>query len=329
MFDRLFDGSLMPHGHCLLWREDLLFLHLGGDILTVLSYAIIPLGLIAIVLKRDDLKFDRLFWLFAAFIFFCGLTHALGMLNIWHGYYFIEGLVKLCTGIISAITAYTLLRLIPTILKIPGSQDLEYRNQELLALKETLIESNRSLEKRVLQRTEALEKLARTDALTGILNRGEIIRLGHAEFARAERYQRAFSVIMIDIDLFKNINDTYGHQAGDDALIMVANAIQGCCRDCDYLGRYGGEEFLLICPETDAESALELAERCRVSVSEIQKNPAITISLGVAGVALEMDLEALIFNADAALYTAKDQGRNRVHYHPNVQSMPPCLKPSI
>lgn len=305
----------MPHGHCLLWREDLLFLHLGGDILTALSYAIIPITLVYIVRSRDDLRFDWIFWLFAAFIFSCGVSHVMGIINIWHGYYFIEGLVKFGTGLISTITAIMLLRLIPSIRRIPSTRQLELSNRELLTVKEELINANRTLEQRVQRRTAELEKLARTDALTGVANRGEIIRLGHSEFARAKRYNRDFSVIMIDIDLFKEINDTKGHQAGDDALIHVAQALKGCCREADYLGRYGGEEFLIVCPETDTNAANQLAERCRLVVMELPETPKITISLGVADIADETDLEALIYDADAALYRAKEQGRNRVVCH--------------
>ena len=82
MLEMVFNGSFMPHGHCLLWRWDLLFLHVGGDALTGLAYAMIPIALIHIVLKRNDLKFDRLFLLLSGFISFCGITHLLGLFNI-------------------------------------------------------------------------------------------------------------------------------------------------------------------------------------------------------------------------------------------------------
>lgn len=208
MWERLFDGSLMPHGHCLLWRSDLLLLHVGGDVMTAISYALIPIGLIYLVRKRTDLSFDRLFWLFAAFIFFCGLTHLIGLINIWHGYYFIEGIAKFSTGIVSAITALVLLRLLPVILAIPSQEALHQQNKDLLALKVQLLKANSELEERVRQRTEKLEAIARTDDLTGVINRGEIFRIAHDEFARAQRYERKLSIIMIDIDYFKAINDS-------------------------------------------------------------------------------------------------------------------------
>lgn len=305
----------MPHGHCLLWRPDLLLLHISGDILIALSYALIPMALVYIVYKRDDLKFDRLFWLFAAFIFSCGITHVISLVNIWHGYYFIAGIAKSVTGVISAITAVALIRLVPGILKIPSTTDLEASNQALLAAKDELVSANKTLEQRVQRRTQELERLARTDMLTGIANRREVVSVGHREFARAQRYRRNFSVIMIDIDFFKQINDKKGHQAGDDALIHVAQTLQRCCRQSDHLGRYGGEEFLMICPETDIDAAMQLADRCRIAVMEMADEPGITISLGVADIADEIDLESLISDADAALYRAKEAGRNRVERH--------------
>ncbi len=314
MFEKLFDGSFMPHGHCFLWRPDLLFLHVTGDLLTALSYGIIPLGLVYIVRKRHDLSFDWLFMLFAAFIFFCGLTHVLGLINIWHGYYHVEGIVKLFTGIISAITAFMLIRLAPKIVKIPSAQDLELSNRELALLRDQLQESNLSLERRVAQRTEELERLAITDALTGIHNRGEIMRRGYAELERAERYQRPVAALMIDIDFFKQINDQFGHQAGDHTLQLVAAEIQSCCRLSDSLGRYGGEEFLLLCPEMDKASASHLAERVREKVAALQFEfgQMVTVSIGVADSSEQTNLETLINAADQALYMAKEQGRNKV-----------------
>ena len=314
MFEKFIDGNFMPHGHCFLWRSDLLFLHVAGDMLTAISYGLIPLGLVYIVRKRQDLSFDWLFMLFAAFIFFCGLTHVLGLINIWHGYYYIEGTVKLFTGIISAITAFMLLKLAPSIIRIPSAQDLELSNRELLALRDQLQESNLNLERRVAQRTEELERLAITDALTGVYNRGEIMRRGSSEFERADRYQHRLTALMRDIDCFKDINDQFGHQVGDETLKLVAAEIQSCCRLSDALGRYGGEEFLLLCPEMAKASAYQLAERIRVKVESLSVGLAqtVTVSIGVADSSDQATLETLINAADQALYMAKNQGRNKV-----------------
>jgi hypothetical protein len=131
VFDTLFDGSFMPHAHCLLWRWDLLFLHVSGDFLTFIAYALIPFALIKLVRKRDDLQFNSVFLMFAGFIGFCGISHLMGLINIWNGYYFIEGIFKFITGVISIVTAFVLYRLIPNILQFPSAKVLAQRNDEL------------------------------------------------------------------------------------------------------------------------------------------------------------------------------------------------------
>jgi hypothetical protein len=163
MLNKLFDGSFMPHGHCLLWRWDLLFLHVTGDLLTFTAYFIIPLVLIYLVRKRDDLKFDRIFLLFAAFIAFCGITHFMGLINIWHGYYYIEGILKLSTGLISLTTAIVLWKLTPKILLLPSATLLAQRNEELLKAKQELLEINQTLEVKIAERTNQLHVEANTD----------------------------------------------------------------------------------------------------------------------------------------------------------------------
>jgi len=129
--DRLLAGDFMPHGHCLLWRGDLLFMNVIGDSLTALAYAIIPMALIALVWQRRDLAFDRVFVMFASFIFFCGTTHVMALVNIWHGYYYIEGLTKLVTGLVSISTAVMVWPLVPRVVALPGRGDLLAKNAEL------------------------------------------------------------------------------------------------------------------------------------------------------------------------------------------------------
>lgn len=314
MLDKILDGSLMPHGHCLLWRYDLMFLHLVGDVLTSVSYFLIPIGLVYLVKKRDDLMFNWIFMLFAAFILLCGFTHVFGVINIWQGYYFIEGIAKLATGIVSLTTAIMLWYLMPKALAIPSNAMLEERNAELVRTKSKLEESNRTLEKRVMERTRELAELATTDSLTGLLNHAEILKQAEYELNRSIRYKHQFSVLMIDIDHFKSINDEHGHRIGDRVLLEVSNIIKGSCRHIDKLGRYGGEEFLVICPETDKESAYELAERIRAHVDEMKSADIdhVTCSIGVASYTMEEHRDELINSADRALYKAKHEGRNRV-----------------
>lgn len=117
--DKLLDGSFMPHGHCFLWRGDLLFLHVAGDLTTALAYILIPFVLVRLVIIRDDLRFNSIFLLFAGFILFCGLTHIIDVVNVWHGYYYIEGGAKVATGLISITTAIVLWRLVPVLVAMP------------------------------------------------------------------------------------------------------------------------------------------------------------------------------------------------------------------
>ncbi len=164
-----------------------------------------------------------------------------------------------------------------------------------------------------------IRRLARTDPLTGLPNRGHLFALAEREFAVARRYGRPLTVGMIDVDLFKSINDRYGHARGDAVLRGVAGRARALLRDVDLLGRYGGEEFVLLMPETGLEAARVAAERLRERIgtepfsAEGEEIP-VTVSLGLAAWEPRRDasLEALLQRADRALYEAKAAGRNRV-----------------
>jgi len=165
---------------------------------------------------------------------------------------------------------------------------------------------------------QMLLSMAATDPLTGLLNRREGYRRIEAEHARAARSGKPLCAIMLDIDHFKMINDTHGHLTGDDVLKWLAAVLKKTLRTSDILCRYGGEEFLVVVPETTIETARHLAERLReiVEQNEIILNGSIrlrlTISLGVADLKTGESYEHLIFRADQALYAAKNAGRNRV-----------------
>jgi len=163
-----------------------------------------------------------------------------------------------------------------------------------------------------------LINMALFDSLTGALSRPAFLDQSDKEVARSKRYNRPLSVMMIDIDHFKSINDNYGHAAGDNVLQIFVEAIQEVIRTTDFLGRVGGEEFALLLPDTSAKSAYHLAERVR---ERITKYPylagdmliEVTASLGVAELQTrDPDIKALLNRADEALYTAKQSGRNRV-----------------
>ena len=160
-----------------------------------------------------------------------------------------------------------------------------------------------------------------TDPLMGIHNRRHLTRILEEEFSKAERYTLPFSILMLDIDHFKQINDTYGHDVGDMVLINLGKTIQGLIRETDCVARYGGEEIMVVCPLTDAEHAVELAERLRqeIEASIIVPNDAkneipevrITVSIGVSEYTPDIaSASELVKRADMALYRAKDEGRN-------------------
>lgn len=174
----------------------------------------------------------------------------------------------------------------------------------------------------VTERRAFLKKLeyqAHTDSLTGLPNRRYFFELAERELSRARRYSGAISLLMLDIDRFKEVNDRYGHKAGDLVLINLARICQSALRDIDVVGRLGGEEFAILLPETDNRKAFEIAERLREAIANstttLADGSAITIttSFGVTTRDGESaDMDALIQKADQALYSAKAAGRNRV-----------------
>ncbi len=156
-----------------------------------------------------------------------------------------------------------------------------------------------------------------TDALTGLDNRRRLMENLEAEHRRCQRTGGVYAVVMMDIDHFKDVNDTYGHQAGDDVLRIMAERMRKVFRGTDFIGRYGGEEFAAVLVDTDYQGAFGMAERMRQSVEGSpfdigSKELWITMSLGVAMSATGLEAEAIIGRADEALYRAKEGGRNRV-----------------
>jgi diguanylate cyclase (GGDEF)-like protein len=164
---------------------------------------------------------------------------------------------------------------------------------------------------------ERLEFQATHDSLTRLWNRGGILELLKTEFSRAVRSAEPFSVCLADLDHFKRINDTYGHLAGDEVLHAAGTRMCDALRGYDSLGRYGGEEFLVVLPGCTAQIAMPIAERLRRSIADqpIVSSPQaihMTISIGVSEWRAGMEITDLLRNADLALYRAKDLGRNRV-----------------
>jgi diguanylate cyclase (GGDEF)-like protein len=167
---------------------------------------------------------------------------------------------------------------------------------------------------------QQIENMAISDALTGLFNRRHVMERFSEELERAKRLKKDLGCIMIDIDNFKNINDTYGHLIGDKTLREVSDILKNSIRTYDIAGRYGGEEFLIVLPDTGFEEALRMAERMRrnIKTQPVEKSnmaPAVTISLGIASMLdTDISIDNMIKRADDGLYAAKKGGRDKVSW---------------
>jgi diguanylate cyclase (GGDEF)-like protein len=158
---------------------------------------------------------------------------------------------------------------------------------------------------------EKIQQLSKTDSLTGAYNRKAIIHL--MEHMIDNQKIKVFSVLLLDIDEFKSINDTMGHLVGDKCLKSLSIIVKKNLRSGDYMGRYGGDEFIILLPSTDTKVALIVAERFRRCIEEETANPSFTVSIGVATYPADGEkMSALFEYADAGLYISKENGRNRV-----------------
>lgn len=173
---------------------------------------------------------------------------------------------------------------------------------------------NLTLEQKVIDRTKELELLASTDGLTGLTNRRAFYIEAERVFQSAKRYERKLSMLMLDVDHFKSVNDSFGHAVGDEVLVKVANCFRNICRDTDLPARFGGEEFIVLLEEADEEAAYKTAERLRLAINQIDishTDKNITASLGISILNDKIqNLDELILRADEALYKAKNSGRN-------------------
>lgn len=172
----------------------------------------------------------------------------------------------------------------------------------------------REAERHLTRQNQDLERLSVTDKLTGIFNRVRLDEALNEHYRHARRYGRPVSVALLDLDFFKRVNDVHGHQAGDAVLVRFAEMVAKIVRKNDVFGRWGGEEFMLICPETTAFDAVAIAEKIRQCLEQEPFDPPIrqTVSCGIAELQPGQSLSEWISACDAQLYQAKSQGRNRV-----------------
>ena len=197
-------------------------------------------------------------------------------------------------------------------------EELERINDKAIQLSNDLAQTQRELlsaHNKLKRREEEIRALSLTDQLTGIANRRKLDDAITAEYARALRYGVEFALVIADIDHFKRVNDEFGHDVGDAAIRAFAQVIQGQIRRTDLAARFGGEEFVVLMPESDAECALQCAERIRIQFGQETIPPIarpVTASFGVTTLKPDDTLISLFKRADNALYRAKDSGRNRV-----------------
>lgn len=185
--------------------------------------------------------------------------------------------------------------------------------KELTSRTEELIESTINIRIQVKEK-ELLEKLAQTDSLTGIPNRMKLDKALRENHRRAKNDKHVFGILLLDIDYFKQVNDSYGHQIGDQVLTEISALLSDRIRDFDIVGRWGGEEFLVICAGADNDILRDLAERLRESIENhvFPESISLTTSIGVAAYEHGDDIQYLLSRADKALYRAKSEGRNKV-----------------
>ncbi len=291
--------------------------HLSGSLVAGGACVLISAAMLYIVLSRQDWLFKHLLLVFTGLVFLVGISFLVDALIIGHEHaLLVKTTTRVLVGATAVLAGLELVRLLPTIRSMPNRTSLMKANEELRRTENHLSEAIGLLDQRVEERTRELELLSVTDPLTNVHNRRGVMEKLEKEIERSLRYRHSLSLLMIDLDDFKKINDQFGHHAGDAVLVKAAERINQLSRSSDVVGRFGGEEFLMVLPNTTAEEARQLGERLcvvmeskpiRVDDHEI----TFTCSIGATQLTENSNLDALIQTADKALYEAKHQGKNR------------------
>ncbi len=269
------------------------------SILTI--YTLVVLLWVSISIYRKGNVLARLFLIGHSFF---ALFSAIGI-GFFLGFADYNYVTRHATGFGYSIEALMLAYIIAYKIKL-----LEYKKEELLE----------TLEHKVEERTAELKLLASIDPMTKLYNRRYFIEMSESILDSAKRNGTDTSILILDIDHFKNVNDTYGHRVGDDVIVRLASLLQAISRESDIISRWGGEEFVILFPETDKDGALAISEKIRTdvenSVINLERGRALrlTVSIGITQIDNEEEggIEAAIHRADEALYRAKAGGRNRV-----------------
>jgi len=340
MLEQFFDPTgLAPHGTCLLWRTDVFWSLVGADLAIAVAYVAISSFLLIFILKRKDVSLRGIGSLFAAFILFCAASHATDIWTMWIPEYGVQAVIKIVTATISLSTAVLLWVMLPKILALPSVKQMIEVNASLLSTKNSLRQAQQNLEAKVNERTHELQRTALElrntiselaesnaqlestraeleglilhDPLTGAWNRKKVQETAMQEMRRMARYGHPVSMVFIDLDHFKQVNDAHGHGVGDDILREFCAVSSQCMRSTDLLGRWGSEEFVILAPNSDLAIATALAERICVALTEYDFPIVgrLTASFGVAMYRREETWDAWLARADNALYEAKKAGR--------------------
>lgn len=198
-----------------------------------------------------------------------------------------------------------------------GKGEIASLSKSFRHMVEFVRQTNHNLELRVKERTEDLHRLTEIDPLTGLLNRRGMTDRFEKEVARQARQGGTMGLLLLDLDHFKRVNDTYGHAAGDIALCAVANILNSMRRSYDHAGRWGGEEFLVLLPECSQEDLIAIAERIRAAVAILRietgtQSFSFTVSIGAHHPSTPQTMDAMLLQVDKAMYAAKEAGRNQV-----------------
>lgn len=199
-------------------------------------------------------------------------------------------------------------------IKNAQTEEVQYINEHLESLIEQRTKELEIANSELKKEKDSLEEISSTDQLTGLHNRYQVREIFDFEIAQSKRYHTDLSIIMMDLDHFKLINDTYGHTVGDQFLQEIANILKSTLREAELIVRWGGEEFLIIVPKANLEKVSEIAERLRTTI-EAKKFTTVghrTASFGITTFIENDSLDSMLLRADNALYRAKEHGRNRI-----------------
>jgi diguanylate cyclase (GGDEF)-like protein len=302
------------------WTRFLGYLHIVSDITTALAYAIISTTLAAtLIRKRRDLPRAGLVLglLFSSFVFSCGSVHAVEAAIFTWPAYRLSGALKGVTAVVSIGTAVLLVRFIPRIASVPRITALNDRLRGQIHRRRELEGRARKDASELARLNSRLRRAAQSDPLTNLLNRRGLEQALRTELSRSRRADTRLTVVLVDLDDFKHINDTYGHDVGDAVLETIADRLGSAVRDVDVLGRVGGDEFLLLLHDARVVEAENLCERLRDQVSAPIATDSlrleITACFAITEVSdLRTDVSGLLRMTTRLLKRSKDGGKNRV-----------------